>query len=59
MKKRRPGIVGIQVLVSQGVGAYMRWTRHSEPVPVTGVTRAANGALVVVGSRGARTLSVD
>mgnify|MGYP003429789898 FL=1 len=50
---------GGQMLVSQGVGAQMHWTRQGEPVPVTGVTRAANGALVVVGSRGARPLSVE
>jgi hypothetical protein len=37
----------------------MHWLQQVEPVPVTGVTRAANGALVVVGSRGARTLSVE
>ncbi|VVM59705.1 Ycf48-like protein [Pseudomonas fluorescens] len=50
---------GGQRLASQGVGAQMHWTRQVEPVPVTGVTRAANGALAVVGSRGARTLSVE
>lgn len=50
---------GGQMLVSQGAGAQMHWLQQVEPVPVTGVTRAANGALVVVGSRGARTLSVE
>jgi photosystem II stability/assembly factor-like uncharacterized protein len=49
---------GGQMLVSQGTGAQMHWVRQAEPVPVTGATRA-NGALVVVGSRGARTLSVE
>jgi len=50
---------GGQMLVSQGAGAQLHWLQQAEPVPVTGVTRAANGALVVVGSRGARTLSVE
>ncbi|OPK09700.1 YCF48-related protein [Pseudomonas sp. VI4.1] len=50
---------GGQRLASQGVGAQMHWARQVEPVPVTGVVRAANGALVVVGSRGVRTLSVE
>ncbi|VVQ29114.1 Ycf48-like protein [Pseudomonas fluorescens] len=50
---------GGQMLVSQGTGAQMHWVQQTEPVPVTGVTRATDGALVVVGSRGARTLSVE
>ncbi|MHC8354106.1 WD40/YVTN/BNR-like repeat-containing protein [Pseudomonas sp. LB3P81] len=50
---------GGQMLVSQGSGAQMRFVQQVEPVPVTGVTRAADGALLVVGSRGARTLSVE
>lgn len=50
---------GGQMLVSQGRGAQLRFVQQVEPVPVTGVTRASDGALVVVGSRGARTLSVE
>lgn len=50
---------GGQMLVSQGRGAQLRFVPQVEPVPVTGVTRASDGALVVVGSRGARTLSVE
>jgi photosystem II stability/assembly factor-like uncharacterized protein len=50
---------GGRMLVSQGSGAQMHWVQQAEPVPVTGVARAADGALVVVGGRGARTLSVE
>jgi len=48
---------GGQMLISQGSGAHLRFVQRAEPVPVTGVTQASNGALVVVGSRGTRTLS--
>ncbi|VVN86992.1 Ycf48-like protein [Pseudomonas fluorescens] len=50
---------GGQRLVSQGAAAQMHWVRQAEPFPVTGVTRAADGALMAVGSRGARTLSIE
>lgn len=50
---------GGQRLVSQGAGADMRLVRQPEPSPVAGATQAADGALVVVGSRGAQTLSVE
>lgn len=50
---------GGQMLASQGTGAQQRWVQQAQPVPVTGVTRAITDALVVVGSRGARTLSVE
>ncbi|MHC8326946.1 WD40/YVTN/BNR-like repeat-containing protein [Pseudomonas sp. LB1P83] len=50
---------GGQRLVSQGSGAQMRFMQQIEPAPVTGVARSTDGALVVVGSRGVRTLSVN
>lgn len=50
---------GGQMLVSQGAGADLHLVRQAEPAPVTGATQAANGALVVVGSRGAQALSVE
>ncbi|MBD9562503.1 WD40/YVTN/BNR-like repeat-containing protein [Pseudomonas sp. PDM09] len=50
---------GGQMLVSQGTGAQLHLVLQQAPTPVTGATQSADGALVVVGSRGARTLSVD
>ncbi|EJN23336.1 putative photosystem II stability/assembly factor-like protein [Pseudomonas sp. GM79] len=50
---------GGQMLVSQGTGAQLHLVQQQAPTPVTGATQSADGALVVVGSRGARTLSVD
>ena len=50
---------GGQMLVSQGAGAQLHLVQQQAPTPVTGATQSADGALVVVGSRGARTLSVD
>ena len=50
---------GGQMLVSQGAGAQLHLVQQPAPTPVTGVTQSADGALVVVGSRGARTLSVE
>ncbi|MHC8366955.1 WD40/YVTN/BNR-like repeat-containing protein [Pseudomonas sp. ZT5P21] len=50
---------GGQMLVSQGSGAQMHFVQHIGPVPVTGVTRATGGALVVVGARGVRTMPVE
>ncbi|VVQ00196.1 Ycf48-like protein [Pseudomonas fluorescens] len=50
---------GGQMLVSQGTGAQMHLVRQPAPTPVAGATESAAGALVVAGSRGARTLSAD
>ncbi|WP_454845639.1 WD40/YVTN/BNR-like repeat-containing protein [Pseudomonas farris] len=50
---------GGQMLVSQGFGAQLHLVQQPTPTPVTGATQSADGALVVVGSRGARTLSVE
>lgn len=50
---------GARMLVSQGNGAEMRLVQLAEPVPVTGATRATGETLLVVGSRGVRTLSVE
>jgi hypothetical protein len=50
---------GGQMLVSQGFGAQLHLVQQRAPTPVTGATQSADGALVVVGSRGARTLSVE
>lgn len=47
---------GGQMLQSQGTGADLHLQRQAEPLPVAGASQAANGALVVVGSRGARAL---
>jgi len=47
---------GGQMLVSQGSGAGMHLVRHAAPLAVAGATQAANGALVVVGSRGVQAL---
>ncbi len=47
---------GGQRLVSKGAGADMQLVRQPEPLPVAGAAQAANGALVVVGSRGAQAL---
>lgn len=50
---------GGQMLVSEGAGAQLHLVQQPAPTPVTGATQSADGALVVVGSRGARTLSVE
>ncbi len=50
---------GGQMLVSQGAGTQLHLVQQRAPTPVTGATQSADGALVVVGSRGARTLSVE
>ena len=50
---------GGQMLVSQGTGAQMRLTQQPARAPVAGATQSADGALVVAGSRGAQTLTVD
>ena len=50
---------GGQMLQSQGAGAPLHLVPQAEPAPVAGATQAANGALMVVGSRGARALSGD
>ncbi|WP_460141808.1 WD40/YVTN/BNR-like repeat-containing protein [Pseudomonas sp. S2_E01] len=50
---------GARSLVSQGRGAQMRLVQQAEPVPVTGVTRASDGSLLLVGGRGVRTLTVE
>ena len=49
---------GGQMLVSQGSGAQLKLTTQPAPIPVAGATQSASGALVVAGSRGARTLSI-
>ncbi|SEN54255.1 Uncharacterized protein SAMN04487857_12135 [Pseudomonas sp. ok272] len=50
---------GGQMLVSQGTGPQLHLVQQPAPTPVAGATQSADGALVVVGSRGARTLSVE
>ncbi|MNY23496.1 hypothetical protein D3C86_1571650 [compost metagenome] len=50
---------GGQMLVSQGTGAQLRLKQQPAPTPVAGATQSAAGALVLAGSRGARTLSAD
>ena len=50
---------GGQMLVSQGAGAQLHLVQQPAPTPVTDATQSADGALVVVGSRGARTLAVE
>ncbi|MNI87253.1 hypothetical protein D3C73_1444340 [compost metagenome] len=50
---------GARSLVSQGGGAHMRLVQLPAPVPVTGVTRATGGSLLLVGGRGVRTLTVE
>jgi photosystem II stability/assembly factor-like uncharacterized protein len=50
---------GGQMLVSQGTGAQLHLVQQPASTPVTGAAQSADGALVLVGSRGARTLSVD
>ncbi|MCO8309633.1 WD40/YVTN/BNR-like repeat-containing protein [Pseudomonas mandelii] len=50
---------GGQMLVSQGTGAQLHLVQQPAPTPVTDATQSANGSLMVVGSRGARTLSVE
>ena len=47
-----------QMLVSQGSGAQLKLMTQPAPIPVAGATQSASGALVVAGSRGARTLSI-
>ncbi|WP_223548862.1 WD40/YVTN/BNR-like repeat-containing protein [Pseudomonas sp. A-B-19] len=50
---------GGQMLVSQGTGAQLHLVQQPAPTPVAGATQSADGALVLAGSRGARTLSAD
>ena len=50
---------GGEMLVSQGSGAQLKLTTQPAPIPVAGATQSATGALVVAGSRGARTLAID
>jgi len=50
---------GGQMLVSQGTGAQMHLVRQPAPTPVAGAAQSTDGALVLAGSRGARTLSAD
>lgn len=50
---------GGQMLVSQDSSAQLLLLPRPGPTPVTGATRATDGALVLVGSRGVRTESVD
>ncbi|MGH8386841.1 MAG: WD40/YVTN/BNR-like repeat-containing protein [Pseudomonas sp.] len=50
---------GGQMLVSQGTGEQLHLVQQPAPTPVAGATQSADGALVVAGSRGARTLSVE
>ena len=50
---------GGQMLVSQGSGANLQLLQQTTPTPIAGATQSADGALVVAGSRGVRTLSVD
>ncbi|WP_223443391.1 WD40/YVTN/BNR-like repeat-containing protein [Pseudomonas sp. BF-R-19] len=52
---------GGQMLVSQGTGAQLHLLQQPAPTPtpIAGATQSAAGALVLAGSRGARTLSVD
>lgn len=47
---------GGQMLVSQGNGAQLQWRHEPEPLPVTGAAQTADGAMLVVGTRGASTL---
>jgi len=47
---------GGQMLVSQGQGAQLQRVPQAAPTPVAGATQAADGQLVLAGSRGARTL---
>ena len=53
----RTGAIGV-VLVSQGSGAQLKLMTQPAPIPVAGATQSATGALVVAGSRGARTLAI-
>ena len=50
---------GGQMLVSQRSGAQLHFVQHFEPIPVTDVAQSTDGPLVVVGSRGVRTLSAN
>ena len=50
---------GGQMLVSQGTGAQMHLLRQPAPTPVAGAAQTTDGALVLAGSRGTRTLSAD
>ena len=50
---------GGQMLVSQGSGAQLYLVQKPTPTPIAGATQSADGALVVAGSRGARTLAAD
>ncbi|MGE8064212.1 WD40/YVTN/BNR-like repeat-containing protein [Pseudomonas sp. NPDC089569] len=48
---------GGQMLVSQGASARLTLAQQTGTAPVTGAIRAADGTLVLAGSRGVRTLS--
>ncbi|MGO4308550.1 WD40/YVTN/BNR-like repeat-containing protein [Pseudomonas sp. KB_15] len=50
---------GGQMLVSQGTGAQLHLVQQPAPTPVAGAAQSTDGALVLAGSRGARTLSAD
>ncbi|MFY0732010.1 WD40/YVTN/BNR-like repeat-containing protein [Pseudomonas sp. NFX15] len=50
---------GGQMLVSQGTGAQLHLVQQPAPTPVAGATQSTSGALVLAGSRGARTLPAD
>jgi len=50
---------GGQMLVSQGTGEHLQLLRQPVPTPIAGAAQSAAGALVVAGSRGVQTLSVD
>jgi photosystem II stability/assembly factor-like uncharacterized protein len=50
---------GGQMLVSQGTGAQLHLVQQPARTPVAGATQAADGALVVAGSRGAQVLAAD
>jgi hypothetical protein len=45
-------------LVSQAGGTRLQLLAEQEPTPVAGVSQAADGSLVVVGSHGVQRLSV-
>ena len=47
------------MLVSQGTGAQLHLVQQPAPTPVAGAIQSADGALVLAGSRGTRTLSAD
>jgi photosystem II stability/assembly factor-like uncharacterized protein len=47
---------GGKMLLSHGHDAHLQWQQQVEPVPVAGAAQAANGALVLAGSRGVLSL---